>query len=293
MPDFVISGASGFIGTSLMSAFTEAGFTSESYDMFRESDAVATTFVHCANVYADPAQNAALTADVLSTVAPRIKRFVQLQTFATLHGSGSLDAARFNFGKVPLLMASYGHGKLSQERVICSSLARFPVLALRLLYMPVVLGGGVWAEQLEQAKRHGVRLPPLMSKQARANHIHVDDLSRHLIESQGDSDAGIKRTILNRAESRTLTWPEFFKGTDIRYETSPKNLTKLGLTLASLAAYRGKMLLSPDAIPVGQSDRRPPRAVKTRAEEPPPARPLRFSGLIQQIVRLQPFLAAR
>jgi hypothetical protein len=190
-------------------------------------------------------------------------------------------------------MAAYDHGKLSQERVVCSAVDRFPALAFRLVYMPVVLGGGVWAAHVEQAKRSGVRMPPLMSKEARANHIHVDDLSTHLIASQSNSDPGIRRTILNRPESLTLTWPEFFAGADIRYETSPKSVAKLGLTLTSLAAYRAKMLLRTNTIPVGQADDRPPRAVKARMEESPPSRPLRFGGLIQQIVRLQPFLAAR
>ena len=183
MPDIVISGAGGFIGGYLSSALAAAGLATASYRDFRDGTDMAETFIHCANVHDSPRDNAAFTADVLATVGGRVKRFVQLQSFATLHGSGRLDPTGFNFGKTPLLMAPYGFGKLLQEQVICRDADRYPKLAIRLLYLPVVLGqGGSWSRVLADAKRWGVALPPLMSAQARVSHIEVDDIARHLVD---------------------------------------------------------------------------------------------------------------
>ena len=104
-------------------------------------------------------------------------------------------------------------GKLLQEQVLCRDAARRPKLAIRLLYLPVVLGeGGSWSRVLQQAKRSGVALPPLMSAQARVNHIEVGDVARHLLETRGDAAPGIRRAILNRTESATLTKPSCAMG---------------------------------------------------------------------------------
>src|SRR5215467_2701231 len=187
MADIVISGAGGFIGRHLTAAFVAAGLTTASYRTFRDGSEMADTFVHCANIHADPRENAAFTADVLATVGNRVKRFVQLQSFATLHGLGRLDAGRFNFGKSPLVMAPYGLGKLLQEQAICQEAARYPALAIRLLYLPVVLGdGGSWSRVLDQAKRNGVILPPMMNGAARVNYIEVGDVARHLLDTRND-----------------------------------------------------------------------------------------------------------
>jgi|SRR5580704_6256235 nucleoside-diphosphate-sugar epimerase len=292
MPDIVISGAGGFIGGHLTSALAAAGLTAASYRAFRDGGETADTFVHCANVHADPRGNAAFTADVLATVAARVKRFVQLQSFATLHGLGRLDATHFNFGKAPLVMAPYGLGKLLQEQAICAEAARYPQLAIRLLYLPVVLGeGGSWSRVLDQARRNGVALPPRMSGAARANYIEVDDVAHHLIATRGDTAPGIARAILNRPDSANLVWEAFFAGAHVTHERSPKSLVKLAVTHAALHAYRLKSVLKPAKIPAGTIDRRPPHA-SSPAPEAINARPVRFTGLIQHIVRTQPYLAA-
>src|SRR5712691_5714227 len=103
MPDIVISGFDGFIGGYLASTLAAAGFGTTSYRAFRDGSETADTFVHCANIPTSPRENAALTADVLATVGSRVARFVQLQSFITLHGLGSLDPTTFNFGRSPLL----------------------------------------------------------------------------------------------------------------------------------------------------------------------------------------------
>src|SRR5580692_9200431 len=270
MPDIVISGAGGFIGRHLTSAFAAAGVTTASYRAFRDGGETADTFVHCANIHADPRDNAAFTADVLATVAPRVKRFVQLQSFATLHGLG----------------------KLMQERAIRAEAARHPALAIRLLYLPVVLGeGGSWSRVLDQARRNGVALPPLMSGAARANYIEVGDIARHLLDTRSDLAPGIARAILNRPDSANLVWEAFFAGAHVTHERSPKSLVKLAVTHAALHAYRLKSVLEPAKIPAGTIDRRPPHA-PARAPEAADAQPVRFTGLIQHIVRTQPYLPA-
>jgi nucleoside-diphosphate-sugar epimerase len=292
MPDIVISGAGGFIGRHLTSAFAAAGRTTASYRAFRDGGETADTFVHCANIHADPRDNAAFTADVLATVAPRVKRFVQLQSFATLHGLGRLDATRFNFGKAPLVMAPYGLGKLMQEQAICAEAARHPALAVRLLYLPVVLGeGGSWSRVLDQARRNGVALPPLMSGAARANYIEVGDVARHLLDTRSDLAPGIARAILNRPDSANLGWEAFFAGAQVTHERSPKSLVKLAVTHAALHAYRLKSALKPAKIPAGTIDRRAPHA-PSPAPAAAAAQPVRFTGLIQHIVRTQPYLPA-
>jgi nucleoside-diphosphate-sugar epimerase len=293
MPDIVISGAGGFIGRYLASALTAAGLVTASYRAFRDGSEVADTFVHCANNPANPRDNAALTADVLATVASRVNRFVQLQSFITLHGRGSLDAAQFNFGKSPLLMAPYGFGKLLQERVLCRDAALHPKLAIRLLYLPVVLGeGGSWSRVVQQAKRAGVALPPLMRADARVNHIEVGDIARHLIETRGDTAPGIARIILNRPASATLTWDAFFDDAETTHETSPQSILKLAVTGAALAAYRLKAALEPARLPPGAVDRRPPRPPPAVEPQNQQAQPVRFTGLVQHIIRTQPYVPA-
>lgn len=292
MPDIVISGAGGFIGRHLTAAFAAAGLATASYRAFRDGGETAQTFVHCANIHADPRENAAFTADVLATVAPRVKRFVQLQSFATLHGLGRLDPARFNVGKSPLVMAPYGLGKLLQEQAICAEAARHPALAIRLLYLPVVLGeGGSWSRVRDQARRCGVALPPRMSGAARVNYIEVDDVAHHLIATRTDAAPGLTRTILNRPDSANLVWEAFFAGANVTRDGSPKSKVKLAVTGAALAAYRVKSMLLPATIPPGTIDRRPPHAAAPAAEAKD-VQPVRFTGLIQHIVRTQPYLPA-
>jgi nucleoside-diphosphate-sugar epimerase len=292
MADIVISGAGGFIGRHLTAAFSAAGLTTASYRAFRDGRETADTFVNCANIHADPRENAAFTADVLATVADRVKRFVQLQSFATLHGLGRLDPPRFNFGKSPLVMAPYGLGKLLQEQAICTEAARHPTLAIRLLYLPVVLGeGGSWSRVLDQARRNGVTLPPRMSGAARVNYIEVDDLARHLVDTRQDVAPGLTRTILNRPDSANLVWEAFFAGAKVTHDGSPKSLVKLAVTGAALCAYRLKSVLMPAKIPPGTIDRRPPHP-SARPAEAPATQPVRFTGLIQHIVRTQPYLPA-
>lgn len=292
MPDIVISGAGGFIGRHLTAAFAVAGMTTARYRAFRDGSETADTFVHCANIHGDPRENAAFTADVLATVGKRVKRFVQLQSFATLHGLGRLDPQCFNFGKSPLVMAPYGLGKLLQEQAIGVEAARYPALAIRLLYLPVVLGeGGSWSRVLEQARRNGVVLPPRMRGAARANYIEVDNVARHLIDTHGAAATGLTRTILNRPDSANLVWEAFFAGAKVAHDGAPKSLVKLAVTGAALCAYRLKSVLMRAKIPPGTSDRRPPHA-PAPASEAAGAQPVRFTGLIQHIVRTQPYLPA-
>jgi nucleoside-diphosphate-sugar epimerase len=293
MPDIVISGAGGFIGGYLATALGVAGLTTTSYRDFRDGSASADTFIHCANIHGDPRENAAFTADVLATVASRVRRFVQLQSFATLHGLGRLDPQRFNFGKSPLVLAPYGLGKLLQEQTIGAEAARHPRLAIRLLYLPVVLGeGGSWARVREQARRGGVVLPPLMSGAARANYIEVDDLAQYLSDTRADTAPGLARAILNRPDSANLVWEAFFAGATVTQDGSPKSIIKLAATNAALAAYRLKSVLIPAKIAPGALDRRPVRPAAAQPTPTPDAEPVRFGGLIAHIVRTQPYLPA-
>jgi nucleoside-diphosphate-sugar epimerase len=189
-------------------------------------------------------------------------------------------------------MAPYGLGKLLQEQAIGAEAARTPKLAIRLLYLPVVLGeGGSWARVRDQAKRNGVALPPRMSGAARANYIEVGDLARHLVETRGDVAPGLTRAILNRPDSANLVWEAFFAGAKVTHDGSPKSLVKLAVTGAALCAFRLKSVLMPTKIPPGTADKRPPHASAHPAGTPN-AEPVRFTGLIQHIVRTQPYLPA-
>ena len=292
MPDIVISGAGGFIGRHLVSALGAAGLGTASYRAFRDGSDTAETFIHCANIHASPRDNAAFTADVLATVGDRVKRFVQLQSFITLHGLGRLDRTAFNFGKSPLLMAPYGFGKLLQEQVLSRDAARYPQLAIRLLYLPAVLGdGGSWSRVQDQAKRSGAVLPPLMRADARVNYIEVGDVARHLLDTRGDSGPGLTRAILNRPDSATLTWDAFL-GATTTHDGSPKSIVKLAVTGAALMAYRAKTAIEPARLPPGTRDQRPPHPAASVAAADQGAQPVRFTGLVQHIVRTQPYLPA-
>jgi nucleoside-diphosphate-sugar epimerase len=295
MPDIVISGSGGFIGGHLAAAFAARGLAVADYHGFRDRQDSADTFVHCANIHGSPRDNAAFTADVLATVGGRVKRFVQLQSFATLHGPGRLDAAAFNFGKTPLLMAPYPYGKLLQESVLCGNARHYPSLAMRFVYLPAVLGtGGSWSKVLAAAKRNGVVLPPLMQGEARANYVEVGDIADHLAAAAGDLAPGIARAILNRADSATLDWRGFFAGAAVADDSSVRAMAKLAATGAALAAYRLMTTLKPFHVPQGEIDRRPPRprpqAAPDRGTED--AEPVRFTGLVQHIVRTQPYIPA-
>jgi nucleoside-diphosphate-sugar epimerase len=294
MPDFVVSGISGFIGSHVAEALRKAGYTVTPYGEFRDRGERAGTFVHCANIHSNPADNATLTADVLATIAPRVDRFVQIQTFATLHGGGALDTARMNVGKKPFLMGPYGFGKLLQEQITCREAARYSDLAVHLFYLPVVLGGGSWGRVLEQARLHGVVLPPMISAKARANYIHVGDIAERLVETRADTTPGIRRVVLNRADSATLTWPEFFRdAASVAIDNSPKAIVKRAVICGGLAGYNIVSRLKTPTIPAGVPDRRPPRPVVAKTPEPILAEPFRFSGLIQEVVCQQPYIAAR
>jgi hypothetical protein len=144
---------------------------------------------------------------------------------------------------------------------------------------------------LDQARRNGVVLPPRMSARARANYIEVGDVARHLIDTRGDTAAGVTRAILNRPDSANLVWEAFFANTKVAHEGSPKSLVKLAVTGAALCAYRLKSILMPANIPPGTIDRRGPHA-SSPAPAAPGAQPVRFTGLIQHIVRTQPYLPA-
>lgn len=296
MPDFVISGASGFIGGYLSSALAARGFEVADYREFRDGRDSARTFVHCANIHDQPRDNAILAADMLATMAPRVRRFVQVQSFATLHGGGRLDPARFNCGLVPLVMAPYPLGKLLQEQVLCRDTRRHPGLALRFVYLPAVLGeGGSWSALLATARNHGVMLPPLMSAAARANHIEVEDLANHLAATPGDIAHGIARAILNRPVSATLRWPAFFAGAAVRNDNSVQGIVRLAATMGALSAYRLMMVLAPPRLPPGEIDRRPPRPrdpAGQKTGDTGGTEPVRFTGLIAHVVRTQPYIPA-
>jgi nucleoside-diphosphate-sugar epimerase len=292
LPDVVISGAGGFIGGFLSTAFAARGYAVADYHAFRDSNASAETFIHCANIHGSPRDNAAFTADVLATVGSRVKRFVQLQSFATLHGRCGLDAAAFNFGKVPLLMAPYPFGKLLQETVLCGNARRYPDLAIRLIYLPAVLGGGSWSAVLATAGRNGVLLPPLMHADARANHVDVADLANHLAATTGDFAPGIARAIVNRPDSATLDWRAFFAGARVSGDTSAQAVAKLAATGGALAVYRLMTALTPFRIPPGKVDRRPPRPRRPEATPVLTTEAVRFTGLIEHIVRTQPYISA-
>lgn len=296
MPDFVISGTGGFIGSHLASSLAARGFGVADYRAFRDGAAPAATFVHCANIGDNPRDNAAFTADVFATIAPRVRRFVLLQSFATLHGGGKLDAERFNFGKQPLVMAPYPFGKLLQERVLCRDAPRYPALAVRLIYLPAVLGeGGSWSAVIARARRNGVVLPPLMNASARANHIEIADVADHLVATADDERRGLARAILNRPASAKLTWRDFFGGTSVDDDSSAKGLAKLAATTGALAAFRLMTLVRPPQLSAGAIDRRPPRPRLSDGAkgESRSAEPVRFTGLIAHIVRTQPYLAAQ
>jgi len=293
MTDFVVSGAGGFIGGHLRDAFAAAGARCESYHEFRDGTGHADTFVHCAFSGESVTDNAALTADVLATIGPRIKRFVQLQTFATLHGAGRIDRTRFNLGLSPRLMGPYGHAKMMQERVACAAHAAGGGRQLELIYLPAVLGGGVWERHRDRARQFGVVLPPRIRPDARANWVHVDRLAAHLLTAPSAQRQGVVRTILNDPGSASLTWPEFFAGAQVRHAAGLKSLLRLSLTLASLTRYNLRMRRSSTVLPPGRRDTRPAVSSTGRHEAAlTPSRPLAFDGLIQQVVRMQPYIPA-
>jgi hypothetical protein len=77
-------------------------------------------------------------------------------------------------------------------------------------------------------------------------------------------------------------------------ERSAKAIAKLAATVGALAAYRVMTTVKLSHVPDGEIDRRPPRQRDPqRADGDNSAEPVRFTGLIQHLVRTQPYIPAK
>jgi nucleoside-diphosphate-sugar epimerase len=214
MIDFVVSGSRGFIGRQLMERLQTAGYSVMSDREFANSQQQAGTFVNCANIADSPSQNLALLESKIALADQRCARFVQLQSFSTLVGSGRLSLDEPNCGLRPHVMNMYSAGKFEQERLLSRHAQRGFVPSVLLVYLPVVLGkGGSWSAAIAQSQRHGFLLPQPMPETARANWVDVADIAAFLIDAHTEaSAAGLRRVILNRPESESTTWPDLLGG---------------------------------------------------------------------------------
>lgn len=213
MPDFVVSGARGFVGRHLVEGLRSAGHSVSDARDFHKTSERAGIFINCANIASSPFAGARLLRANYAQAVGRVDTFLHLPSFVGLHGAGAIDTAQFNCGKRPLMLSPYALGKLLQERILCAEAGKGPHIVLA--YLPAVLGpGGDWSAVIDKARRNGVMLPP-MSPEARPNFIDVADVLAFLVQAHGSlrpAIPGLQRVILCRPESERLSWMAFLSG---------------------------------------------------------------------------------
>ncbi len=208
--DILISGRNGFIGRALWPLLQQAGLSLMSLDDWRALPTAqrprARTFLHLANIHANPMANLALLQHTLALVAPAIDHWVQFQSGITLVGFGTPRASAFNFGITPTWLDGYASGKLLQEQLLLK--ARLP--GLTFCYLPLVLGkGGPWHAVQQQALRYGYSLPAGMHAKAAPQLLGLAELAQQLLPLLQHPKAGCHRYLLANP-TQPASWAAWF-----------------------------------------------------------------------------------
>lgn len=299
MPDFVISGARGFIGRNLIENLRAKGFSVCDARDFQKSPSKAKIFVNCANIASNPFASARLLRSNYASAAGNAECFIQLQSFVGLHGSGDIDVGKFNCNKRPFILSFYALGKLLQEYILCQMTGRGTKIILA--YLPAVLGtGGDWSTVIELTKRNGVMLPPL-NPESRPNFIDVSDVVFFVIEAHRklySMTPALQRVILCRRETQKLSWIEFLSGKrtpdgvcapvkELPYRLSQKQKVtealRAAISLALIIGWYSGFVILLEHLWMGGC---PPSAPKG----PPRESIIWFPGIFRHIVAKQPYI---
>jgi hypothetical protein len=288
----VVAGKNGFIGRLLSAALAAHGVEAVDIRDFLASPGRADLLVNLANIAEDPAANIGLLNDRLLAVGHRVERWLQVQSFITLHGKGSLRLGSFNAGFTPLEIDEYGAGKLGQERRLLDAVAHGEVKSVTFSYLPAVLdAGGSWARARAQATASGYILPRRMSPDARANFLYVADFAEDILSVLvQDTRDIVERRIVNDPLSRTTTWHDLLGSRQLSYQAGgPRAVVarearhiraRLRARHAALDVRRRSARIPPSQ-PAPPSDRTTPAV---------PSEPLEFRGALSAVVRHQGFL---
>ena len=201
MAKYRLNGTRGFVGSALLSGLDDAERAS-SDNAARPAD----LFVNLANIATDARENLALLERNVASYGGSAHHWVQIQSFVTLHGDGSVDPDDYNVGLRPRLADQYVMGKLAQERYLIDALQTGRIPGLTLIYLPAMLDeGGAWHATIKRAQAYGYLLPN-MADEARCNFAYIDDLATTL--TRVDPSATCRRILLNRPEAASTRWTD-------------------------------------------------------------------------------------
>lgn len=286
--DVVIAGSGGFIGRLLTSALAGHGIETADIRAFARDSGTANVLVNLANIPGDPAADLRLLNERIALVGRRVDHWLQVQSFITLHGCGTLRLSRFNVGFTPTALNRYGVGKLMEERRLVHATTAGEVGALTFAYLPAVLDeGGPWARIRAQASRKGYVLPRRMSPIARANFMYISDLADVVLAWRAKSDLpAVTRLIVNDPLSRTTTWPELLGSRRLDPPQLGRSATFRGVIRDVKARASAGYLAT--AVAMGRLG--PPVGGAAEAGSREPDGPVEFSGPVRLVVRQQGFL---
>lgn len=284
MARYRLNGTRGFVGSALLAMLDDAERASPDNAAHH-----ADLFVNLANIATDARENLALLERNVASYGGSARHWVQIQSFVTLHGNGTLDRDAHNAGFRPRLGDQYVMGKLAQEQYLLDALRTGRIPGLTLIYLPAMLDeGGAWDATIKRARAYGYLLPD-MADNARCNFAYIDDLATTL--SRVDPSASCRRILLNRPEAATTRWSDVM-GTK---RLSPRDLgMKHALKSHLRAAYAQVKArrVAGRGVPVAAdiADLAVPEPVGAGTAVPSPAAPVEFFGVTRHLIAHQPFL---
>jgi hypothetical protein len=229
----------------------------------------------------------------------RVGRWVQVQSFITLTGFGSLNTSKRNAGFYPWHADVYAAGKLMQEDRIIEAQSNGLLPAATLVYLPAITDkNGPWDNVRQQAAKHGYTMPP-HSAQARFNHLEISDLADWLAALiKQKNTAPLTRSVLTKPASSKTKWEDYLgkKRLASKPKLAPKAQIKNAIrtsivtTRAIVLATAWHTGLLPKLATLLNRPTLPPRAPRP-AEAPIPNAPYTsFTWLDSLLALRQPYL---
>lgn len=284
MARYRLNGTRGFVGSALVSGLDDTERASPD-NAARPAD----LFVNLANIATDARENLALLERNVATYGGSARHWVQIQSFVTLHGNGTLDPDACNAGFRPKLGDQYVMGKLAQEQYLIDALRTGRIPGLTLIYLPAMLDkGGAWDATIKRAQAYGYLLPD-MADDARCNFAYIDDLAITL--NRIDPSASCRRILLNRPDAATTRWSDVMGARRL----SPRDLGMkhaLKSRLRAIYAQAKARRVADRGVPVAAdiTDLAIPEPMATGAAVPAPPAPVEFFGVTRHLIAHQPFM---
>lgn len=284
MSRYRLNGTRGFVGSALLAGLDDAERASP-----ENADRPTDLFINLANIATDARENLALLERNVASYGASARHWVQIQSFVTLHGDGTLDPDACNAGFRPKLGDQYVMGKLAQEQYLLDALRTGRIPGLTLIYLPAMLDeGGAWDATIKRAQAYGYLLPG-MADDARCNFAYIDDLAIAL--NRIDPSASCRRILLSRPDAATTHWSDVM-GTK---RLSPRDLGMKHALRSHLRAVYAEVKarrVASRGVPVAADivNLAVPEPVAAGAAVPAPLTPVEFFGVTRHLIAHQPFM---